>query len=144
MSEWKKGDEARLVEPVETLGGEWLLPGEAVYILSFYADGATVRCPATGVQSWVELTKLVRPDATRERTEIIAAIQAAIEYAHDRWSLVPIGSAYEAAWSCVIATFEEFGERLGKTTGQRSSAHSHGFQRHGQRKHSSSTALADE
>lgn len=58
------GDQVQVREPYEGLvRGDWLLPGETIYVLAVDGrdDRARVRCPASGVDAWVDLDLLVQP-----------------------------------------------------------------------------------
>ena len=59
------GDKVQVCLPyeVDVSRGDWLLPGEVIYVLDIRSDRARVRCPATGVDAWVDLDLLVSESA---------------------------------------------------------------------------------
>lgn len=55
---WTEGDRVTVARPHKDWSGEWLLPGEQIYILEIRDQRVRVRCPASGVDCWVDVTIL--------------------------------------------------------------------------------------
>lgn len=54
MSALTEGQAVAVLAPHKDCDGEWLLPGERLYVVEVRGERVRVRCPATGADCWVE------------------------------------------------------------------------------------------
>lgn len=85
MSPAEQAERVTARRPIQTLGRDWLLPGEEMFVLATSSEGARsrVRCPSSGADGWIDTSDL-EPLPPSPREAMAEAVLDALRTTADR------------------------------------------------------------